>query len=182
MANRSRARRDSARRLRPARDTRRNLLLALSLVTMDDMESTSFVDETALRVRYAETDAMGVVHHSQYVIWFEVGRSSFMRNSGASYAEIERAGHQFRIAEIGARYHAPACYDQVVAVRTWLSELHSRGLTFSYAIVRPAAGDESEQVLVTGFTRLICTDRTGQVHRLPAELRRALQPLVQTSS
>ena len=125
---------------------------------------------------------MGVVHHSQYVIWFEVGRSSFMRNANVSYAAIERAGHQFRIAEIGARYHAPACYDQVVTVRTWLSELHSRGLTFAYAIVRPEVQDRSEQVLVTGFTKLICTDRTGQVHRLPDELRQALQPLTQAAA
>ncbi len=101
-----------------------------------------------------------------------------MRNSGASYAEIERAGHQFRIAEVSARYRAPACYDQVVIVRTWLSELHSRGLTFSYAIVRPELADGGGQVLVTGFTKLICTDRAGQVHRLPAELRQALEPLL----
>lgn len=121
---------------------------------------------------------MGVVHHSQYVIWFEVGRSSFMRNSGVSYADIERAGHQFRIAEVGARYHAPACYDQVVTVRTWLSELHSRGLTFSYAIVRPDAATGDEQVLVKGFTKLICTDRSGQVHRLPAELRQSLHAVL----
>ncbi len=106
---------------------------------MEDMNTASYVDETTLRVRYAETDAMGVVHHSQYVIWFEVGRSSYMRN-----AEVERAGHQFRIAEIGARYHAPACYDQEVTVRTWLSALHSRGLTFSYAIVRPRAGQQED--------------------------------------
>ncbi len=87
-----------------------------------------------------------------------------------------------RYAEIGARYHAPACYDQVVTVRTWLSELHSRGLTFSYAIVLPAVGDRGEQVLVTGFTKLICTDREGQVHRLPAELRQALAALLHTPS
>lgn len=121
---------------------------------------------------------MGVVHHSHYVIWFEVGRSSFMRNAGVSYAEIERAGQQFRIAEIGARYRAPACYDQVVLVRTWLGELHSRGLTFSYAIVLPDAAGGAEQVLVTGFTKLICTDRAGQVQRLPAELRQTLQALM----
>jgi acyl-CoA thioester hydrolase len=145
------------------------------------MKTASHVDETTLRVRYAETDAMGVVHHSQYVIWFEVGRSSFMRNANVSYAEVEQAGHQFRIAEIGARYHAPACYDQVITVRTWLSELHSRGLTFSYAIVRPEAAGGAEQVLVTGFTKLICTDRTGHVHRLPAELRQALQSLAAPS-
>lgn len=141
------------------------------------MDTASNVDETTLRVRYAETDAMGVVHHSQYLIWFEVGRSSYMRNLGLSYAEIERAGHQFRIAEISARYHAPACYDQQITVRTWLSALHSRSLTFSYAIVRTGAA-EREQVLVTGFTKLICTDRSGQVHRLPATLRQAMQPLL----
>jgi len=146
---------------------------------MEAMNTASHIDETTLRVRYAETDAMGVVHHSQYVIWFEVGRSSFMRNANVSYAEVEQAGHQFRIAEIGARYHAPACYDQVITVRTWLSELHSRSLTFSYAIVRLNAADEVEQTLVSGFTKLICTDRTGQVHRLPAELRQALQGLVE---
>lgn len=120
---------------------------------------------------------MGVVHHSQYVIWFEVGRSSFMRNAGVAYADIERAGRQFRIVEIGARYHAAACYDQVIIVRTWLSALHSRGLTFTYAIVRADAEGE-EQTLVTGFTKMICTDRAGQVLRLPAELRQALQALL----
>lgn len=146
---------------------------------MEDMKTTGFVDETTVRVRYAETDAMGVVHHSQYVIWFEVGRSSFMRNAGVSYAEIERGGRQFRIAEVGARYHAPACYDQVITVRTWLGALHSRGLTFSYAIVRPDAVGGGEQVLVTGFTKLICTDRAGQVQRLPAELRQVLQALTE---
>lgn len=144
------------------------------------MKNASYVDETTLRVRYAETDAMGVVHHSQYVIWFEVGRSSFMRNANFSYADIERSGYQFRIAEIGARYRAPACYDQVIVVRTWLSELHSRGLTFSYAIVRPEAAGIAEQILVTGFTKLICTDPAGQVHRLPTELRQAMQPLAQS--
>lgn len=142
------------------------------------MTIASHVDETTLRVRYAETDAMGVVHHSQYVIWFEVGRSSFLRNASLPYAELERAGHQFRIAEIGARYHTPACYDQVITVRTWLSELHSRGLTFSYAIVRHEPAGGAEQVLVTGFTKVICTDQHGQVHRLPDELRQALAVLL----
>ena len=146
---------------------------------MEGMKTETYIDETTLRVRYAETDAMGVVHHSQYVIWFEVGRSSFMRNAGVAYADIEKRGRQFRIVEIGARYHAAALYDQVVIVRTWLSALHSRGLTFSYAVVLPGA-DGQEQALVTGFTKLICTDREGQVVRLPAELRQALHALLPT--
>lgn len=138
----------------------------------------SMVDETTLRVRYAETDTMGVVHHSHYIIWFEVGRSNFMRNAGLSYAEIEKTGYYFRIAEIGARYLAPAFYDELVTVRTWVSDLHSRGVTFAYAVVKPAdsASNGSEQTLVTGFTKLICTDRAGQVRRIPDSLRSALQP------
>ncbi|MFN2167915.1 MAG: acyl-CoA thioesterase [Anaerolineae bacterium] len=138
------------------------------------------VDETAIRVRYAETDAMGIVHHSHYVVWFEAGRSSYMRHVNLAYGEVERAGFYFRIAELGVRYRMPALYDEVVLVRTWLSEVHSRQLAFAYAVVRPADEVAScpEQVLVTGFTRLICTDRSGQVRRLPADLRTHLQALV----
>lgn len=129
-------------------------------------------------MRYAETDSMGVVHHSEYIVWFEVGRSSLMRNTGFSYAQVETMGYQFRIAEIGARYRAPANYDEVIAVRTWISELHSRSITFRYAVVRQATGETPEQTLVTGFTKLICTDRGGQVHRLPAPVYELLMPLL----
>lgn len=138
----------------------------------------SRIDETSIRVRYAETDTMGVAHHSNYIIWFEAGRSSFMRNAGLSYAEVEKTGNYFRIAEIGARYLAPAFYDELITVRTWVSELHSRGVTFSYSVVRPASASDSgaEQTLTTGFTRLICTDAQGHVRRIPDSLRAALQP------
>jgi acyl-CoA thioester hydrolase len=135
-----------------------------------------YVDETQVRVRYAETDAMGVVHHSQYVIWFEVGRSSFMRGIGHSYADVERLGYLLVLAELGVRYLRPAHYDELITVRTQLTQLRSRSVTFSYTIVRPDALDESEQVLATGLTRLICTDRQGQVQRLPAPFRAVLEP------
>lgn len=137
----------------------------------------SSIDETQVRVRYAETDAMGIVHHSQYVIWFEVGRSNFMRSLGYSYAQIERLGFHFRIAEIGARYLAPAFYDELITIRTWLSELHSRSLTFSYEVLRPAdpASGCGEYTLVTGFSKLICTDQQGQVRRFPNEFHDLFQ-------
>ncbi|MEA3337228.1 MAG: thioesterase family protein [Chloroflexota bacterium] len=143
--------------------------------------SHKIIDKTKVRVRYAETDAMGIVHHSQYIVWFEVGRSSYMRNSGFSYADLEKAGFFFRIAEIGARYGSPAVYDELLLIRTWLKKLDSRGLTFSYAVVRPAvSGDVEEgQVLVTGFTRLICTDFDGQIRRLPQQFREIFAPMVQ---
>lgn len=142
------------------------------------------IDETHVRVRYAETDAMGIVHHSQYVIWFEEGRSSFMRSLGFSYAEVERLGYFFVIAELGARFRAPAFYDELITVRTRLSALGSRGLTFAYEVVRPTDLQKGtpEQVLVTGFTRLICTDRSGQVARLPVGFRAGLEALVQPAS
>ena len=141
------------------------------------------VNEPTIRPRYAETDAMGIVHHSQYVIWFEVGRSTLMREAGFSYAEIERAGFHFRIAEVYARYLAPAFYDELLTLRTWIGELHSRGLTFEYAVVRPAdpMADRPEETLVTGATKLICTDRQGRVRRLPADFRSLLQLLAGVS-
>lgn len=143
-----------------------------------------WVDETTIRVRYAETDAMGIVHHSHYVVWFEAGRSSYMRHVNLAYGDVERAGFYFRIAELGIRYRMPAFYDEEVLVRTWLSEVHSRQLAFTYAVVRPAdqAASCPEQILVTGFTRLICTDRSGQVRRLPDDLRTHLQALVVPTS
>lgn len=139
------------------------------------------VNETRIRVRYAEMDAMGVVHHSHYIVWFEIGRSAFMRAVGFPYSEVEAAGYYFRIAELGARYLAPAFYDEVVVIRTWLSQLRSRDLTFSYAVLRPAneAAGHGEETLVTGFTRLVCTDAAGQVRRLPTSFVQLLQPLVQ---
>jgi len=133
--------------------------------------TNTYVDETTVRVRYAETDAMGVVHHSNYIIWFEAGRSSFLRSLGRSYAYLERAGYHLRIAEVGARYLAPAFYDELLLIRTWLSETHSRSITFSYEVIRPAgSADEHPLVLTTGFTKLICTDHQGVVHRLPEGL------------
>lgn len=135
-----------------------------------------YVDDTQIRVRYAETDAMGVVHHSQYVIWFEVGRSSFMRGIGHSYAEVEHLGYLLVLSQLGVRYHKPAYYEELVTVRTQLTQLRSRGVTFAYTVLRPGGSDSPEQVLATGFTRLICTDRRGQVQRLPDPFRAVLEP------
>lgn len=142
-------------------------------------EQPAFVSETEVRVRYAETDAMGIVHHSAYIVWFEAGRSDFMRHIGSSYSAVERAGFYFRLAELGARYAAPAFYDELLIVRTWIGEMHSRELVFRYAVVRPsdAATEQPEQILATGFTKLVCTDAEGCVRRLPAEVRRQFESL-----
>jgi acyl-CoA thioester hydrolase len=128
------------------------------------------VTESQLRVRYAETDAMGVVYHANYLIWFEVGRGDYMRQIGMEYAQIEAGGHILAVSEAGARYVSSARYSDLVTVRTWVEEVRSRIMTFRYE-VRLATTD---QLLATGFTRHICIDRAGKVTSLPVTMRDAL--------
>lgn len=118
-----------------------------------------------IRVRYAETDAMGIVHHSRYLPWFEVGRSDWLREAGLSYGEFQALGYYLTVVEVGARYYKPACYDQLVTVRTWVSEVQSRAIRMEYEIV-----DEAGATLVTGFTRHICVTHAGKPTRLPQVL------------
>jgi acyl-CoA thioester hydrolase len=128
----------------------------------------SGVVETTFHVRYAETDQMGVVHHSAYIVWFEEGRSEWSRRSGRSYADFERAGYALAVSEVSARYLAPARYDQAVTVRTRVSQVRSRTIRFDYEVLDAETG----QRLVTGFTAHICLDRQGKPARIPEAWRR----------
>jgi acyl-CoA thioester hydrolase len=128
------------------------------------------VAETTFPVRYAETDQMQIVHHASYVVWMEEGRSEFMRQSGADYAEIEREGHLFAVTGIEVRYLSPAHYGERVTVRTWVQELHSRTLTFGYEIVNAGNGI----VLVTGKSEHVCLDRQSRIVRIPEQWRKLL--------
>lgn len=121
---------------------------------------------TTFHVRYAETDAMGIVHHSAYIVWFEEGRSAYMRAIGLPYSQVEKMGYYFTVVEVHARYLVPARYDERVRVETWISDLKSRGLTFSYRVVRDADGER----LVEGYSRHICIDHQGNIRRIPAAL------------
>ncbi len=135
-----------------------------------------------LRVRYAETDQMGVVYHSNYLIWCEIGRTDFIRAAGQSYADLERDGVMLAVSEAGLRYHGAARYDDLIRVYTSLQELGSRGMTFSYRVVRAhesgnESGNESgaeagnETVLVRASTSLVCTNTEGRPTRLPRDVR-----------
>ena len=128
------------------------------------------VVETSVRVRYAETDAMGVVYHTNYLIWFEVGRGEYMRQKESDYADLEAQGFYLPVSEVDARFIAPARYGDLVTIRTWTEELRSRSLTFTYEVVMQETG----QVLVTGRTRHICTDREGRVKVIPKEMKELL--------
>lgn len=126
-----------------------------------------FVAEITLYVRYAETDAMGIVHHASYIVFFEEGRSNYARHRGSDYATFEREGHYLTVSEINARYLKAARYGQRVTIRCWIDEMKSRTLTFGYEIV----DSESRDVLVTGFSKHICITHDGQVTRLPEAWR-----------
>jgi acyl-CoA thioester hydrolase len=126
--------------------------------------------ETTFPVRYAETDQMQIVHHANYIVWMEEGRSEFMRASGGDYAEVERGGHLLAVTGVQVRYLAPAHYGERVTVRTWVEELRSRTLTFGYEIINANSGT----LLVTGQSEHICMDRQGRVIRIPEAIRALL--------
>jgi len=122
------------------------------------------LNETRLRVRYAETDQMGVVYHSNHLIWFEVGRVELMRQMGFSYREMEREDGLFiAVAEATCRYRAPVYYDEEVVVRTWLKRVRESVIIFSYELTRPNGGT----LLAEGETTHVVTDREMKVATLP---------------
>ena len=123
-----------------------------------------------LRVRYAETDQMGVVYHANYLAWCEVGRTELIRQRGRSYAEIERLGVGLAVSDASLRFHAPARYDDLIRVTSTLADVRSRSMRFDYTITHAEHGTR----LVTASTTLIGLDRDGRIARLPNALRATL--------
>ena len=130
--------------------------------------------EVEFRVRYAETDQMKVVHHRNYLVWCELGRTDLIRRLGASYAEIEKQGILLAVVEANLRYHAPARYDDLIRVRTTLKEARSRSVTFEYIIENADTGEK----LVTARTMLASINGDGKLVTMPEEMRRSLEAAV----
>jgi len=122
------------------------------------------VNETRLRVRYAETDQMGVVYHSNHLIWFEVGRVELLRQLGFSYRDMEREdGRYIAVGEAKCRYRAPVYYDEEVIVRTKLKAVRESVIVFAYELTRVTDGT----LLAEGETTHIVTDSNMKVAGLP---------------
>jgi acyl-CoA thioester hydrolase len=121
-----------------------------------------------LRVRYAETDQMGIVYHANYLVWCEIGRTELMRSFGCAYADLERSGIRLAVAEATLRYGQPARYDDPILVVTRLTGAQSRAVTFGYQVNREDEGGTC--LLATATTRLIAIDESGATRRLPADL------------
>lgn len=134
---------------------------------MTEIPTDRFVCENQVRVRYAETDAMGIVHHSSYIVYFEEGRTHYARERGQPYSIFEASGYYLAVTGVHVRYHKSARYEQLLTLKTWVTEMKSRGLTFEYVIMDNESGD----VLVTGSTEHICLNRDGKISRLPDSWR-----------
>ena len=137
-------------------------------------DNQSAAIETTFRIRFAETDAMGIVHHSNYLVYFEEGRSELSRQSGASYADLEARGYSLAVSEVTVRYVASAQYDQQITVSTRVEDVRSRSITFAYRVIDTNTG----QLLVGGKTKHICIDHDNRVCRIPRYWREAMQSFV----
>ena len=124
--------------------------------------------DTTLRVRYAETDQMGVVYHANYFVWFEVGRVELIRSLGINYKQMEAEDDcHIVVAEAHCRYLHPARYDDVLRVRTLITEVGTRIVKFSYEVFPEAA----DRLLASGATTHVICDRDGWPKTLPEKYR-----------
>jgi acyl-CoA thioester hydrolase len=127
--------------------------------------------ENEIRVRYAETDKMGIVHHSNYYVWFELGRSEFCRSRGFSYLEMEdKESAQMLVAESYCRYKSPAFYEDVLTIRTQVAKIRSRSIFFVYQIYRPS----DDTILAEGETLHIVTDKNNKIRSMPKRFKELL--------
>jgi acyl-CoA thioester hydrolase len=133
------------------------------------------VNEARLRVRYAETDQMGVVYHSNHFIWFEVGRVELLRQLGFSYRDMESQDNRFiAVAEAKCRYRAPARYDEEILVRTQLLNVRESVVHFGYELRRATDGT----LLAEGETTHIVTDADMKIATLPEKYLKVFREAV----
>jgi acyl-CoA thioester hydrolase len=132
-------------------------------------------------VRFAETDQMGVVHHSSYIVWFEMGRVAWMKAANMPYTEVAGSGYNFAVTAIHAAYRAASRFGDTIQIVTRLANLRSRQVEFTYEI-RNAA---DQTLLATGSSEHICVDQSGKMTKIPQSIYNRLiagaERLVQAS-
>jgi acyl-CoA thioester hydrolase len=134
----------------------------------------SDTSEVTVRVRYAETDQMGVVYYGNYYVYFEIGRVEYMRQRGVVYKQMEQEDDSFIVvAESHCRYHRPARYDDLLRIRTRVASVRRRTIGFAYQILNDATGE----LLATGDTLHVICDRQGKPKSLPEKYRKFFPPV-----
>lgn len=122
-------------------------------------------DEMTIRVRYAETDRMGFLHHANYLVYFEAGRTELLRKRGLAYRDVEDAGHFLVIVDIGCKFKRPAQYDDLLTLRTIVEKITHVKIVHRYEVRRDGV------LLAEGHSTLACVDREGRPQALPDGLR-----------
>ena len=137
---------------------------------------------TELRVRYAETDQMGVVYYANYLIWFELGRVEFMRSLGFDYKQMEvEDGCILPVVEATCRYKAPARYDDIIFIEAWPVLLRGSLLKFAYRVIRASTSREAQQVLAEGETVHIVCDASMQKCLMPERYASPIRMAIRVS-
>ena len=143
--------------------------------TSEVEQSTSLIAETSLHVRYAETDAMGIVHHSAYVIWLEEGRSAWFRerlNDAKGYGLMEDDGYALAVTDMNLRFLSAARYGDAVRIKTWVTAVRSRTINFSYEVENAETGER----LLNAQSVHICVNRDMEVVTIPETWAQRLNP------
>lgn len=120
--------------------------------------------EISIRVRYCETDAMGFLHHANFINYYEMGRTELLRAQGGCYRDIEAAGLFLVVVKLECRYQVPARYDDLLTLRTKVERVSAVKIEHSYRLLR------GDQLLATAYSVLACVDREGRVQRLPESI------------
>lgn len=120
-----------------------------------------------IRVRYAEVDAMGVLHHSRFWVYFEMGRTELLRRAGIAYRDLEQQGVFFVVAKCSARFLSAARYDDLLTLSTKITRMGAARIDHAYELRRQSDG----VLLATAETTIACVDRTGQIIAIPETLR-----------
>ncbi len=131
---------------------------------------------TQIAVRYAETDMMGIVYHGSYLPWFEVGRTTLLKENGLPYRELEARGYLLPVIELGTKFLKPALYDDTVTIITRLPERPSLRIRLEYEVRR------GEELLVTGFTIHVFINKAGEPVRPPAYFADRMRELFREGS
>jgi acyl-CoA thioester hydrolase len=129
----------------------------------DNLKYDKAIVTVDVDVRFAETDLMGVVHHATYIVWFEVGRVTWMQAAQMPYTEIAASGHHFAVTGIHAAYRASARFGDTIRIETRLGKLRSRQIEFSYELRNIA----DNTVIATGVSEHVCVDLAGRMAKIP---------------
>ncbi|MCS7280056.1 MAG: acyl-CoA thioesterase [Desulfobacterota bacterium] len=135
---------------------------------MEKDSQRKYID-VPIRVRYADTDRMGIVYYGTYPIYFEIARSEYLRHLGFTYRELEERGYYLVVTELIINYLSSATYDDLLIVRTSVSELKSRSLKFEYIITKDGKD------IVRGYTRHVCVDTKRKPVSFPSEFLEILK-------